>query len=49
MIKNILVEYEEANQKYNVFINDEYLGKHYTLEEEIKEIPKTIEVYKNNK
>lgn len=42
MIKKIKIEYCEANDKYDIFINDEYKGKHYTLIEAMSNINRQV-------
>lgn len=47
MIKSIIIEFCELNEKFDVIINGIYTGKYYTIEEAIKALPRDIEMVKN--
>ena len=40
MIKQINIEYCDANEKYDIFVDGEWLGKFYTLVEALKSVQK---------
>lgn len=42
-IKLIEIVYCEANDKYDVFVDDEYLGKHYVVEEAVADVARHLE------
>lgn len=41
-IKLIEIVYCEANDKYDLFIDDEWFGKHYTIEEALEGVRRSL-------
>ena len=48
MIKNISISYCEANEKFDIVIDGVFYGKHYTIEEAVKSIPRTLLIHTSN-
>ena len=53
MIKEIVISYCELNEKYDLIVNGELWGKHYSVEEAVNGLHKRINHlvvrYKNDK
>ena len=47
LIRELALKFCETNQKYDVFIDQQYVGKHYTIEEALKQIQRRVDYDKN--